>query len=68
MTKQKRNFPRVFAETADGVAIRANGREGATLLKLIERGALGLRAYDFAGGPPFRLAAYVHDLREMGPT
>jgi hypothetical protein len=62
----KRNFPRVLATTAEGAPIRATGREAATLLKLAEKGATGLRAYDFPGGPPFRLGAYIHDLRRMG--
>lgn len=62
----KRNFPRVLAATSDGRTIKANGREGETLLRLVEKGARGVRAYDFPGGPPFRLGAYVHDLRRMG--
>jgi hypothetical protein len=66
MTKPKRNFPRVLAQTSDGIAIRAVGREGETLIKLTEKGTVGLRAYDFPGGPPFRLGAYVFDLRGMG--
>jgi hypothetical protein len=70
MTKLKRNFPRVLAKMATNpeTVIRVTGREAATLLKLAERGASGLRAYDFAGGPPFRLGAYIFDLRGMGLT
>ena len=45
---------------------RAVGREAETLPMLIQKGSTGLRAYDFAGGPPFGLGAYVHDLRRMG--
>jgi hypothetical protein len=68
MTKPRRNFPRVLAKMATNpeTVIRATGREAATLLKLVEKGTTGLRAYDFAGGPPFRLGAYVFDLRGMG--
>lgn len=68
MTKLKRNFPRVLARVTGegGLPIRANGRDGATLLKLVEKGSAGVRAYDFAGGPPFRLGAYVFDLRGLG--
>lgn len=66
MMHSRRNFPRVLAATSDGQPIHANGREGETLLRLVEKGARGLRAYDFPGGPPFRLGAYVHDLRRMG--
>lgn len=63
---RKPNFPRVVAELPDGTKIQANGREGETLLRLVEKGPRGLRAYDFPGGPPFRLSAYVFDLRGMG--
>jgi hypothetical protein len=61
-----RAFPKVLARLRDGTTIRAVGREGATLLMLADRGPRGVRAYDFAGGPPFRLGAYIHDLRRMG--
>jgi hypothetical protein len=64
--KQKRLFPQVLAETGDGEKIRVVGREAETLLRLVEKGERGLRAYDFPGGPPFRLGAYIHDLRGMG--
>ena len=39
------------------------GREAETLIKLVQYGPTGLTAYDFAGGPPFRLPAYVANLR-----
>ena len=42
-----------------GVEFRALGQEGRTLLLLHEKGALGVVAYDFRGGPPFRLLAYT---------
>lgn len=63
---RKPNYPRVTAELLDGSKIHANGREGETLLRLVEKGPHGLRAYDFPGGPPFRLSAYIFDLRGMG--
>ncbi len=62
----KRHFPRVVARFIDGTEIRAIGREGATLIMLIENGPRGVRAFDFAGGPAYRLSAYIHDLRRMG--
>jgi hypothetical protein len=65
MTVVKRSYPKVLAQTAAG-NVQAVGREGETLLMLVKAGPGGLRAYDFAGGPPFRLPAYVHDLRRMG--
>jgi hypothetical protein len=63
---RQRGWPRVIARTADGHPIVATGREAETLIRLVERGAQGVRAYDFPGGPPFRLAAYICDLRAMG--
>jgi hypothetical protein len=62
----KRAYPKVLARLAEGQIIRPPGREAETLLMLVQRGCHGVRAYDFAGGPPFRLGAYVHDLRRMG--
>lgn len=59
-------YPQVLASLPDGTKIQANGREGETLIRLVEKGQHGLRAYDFPGGPPFRLGAYVFDLRCMG--
>jgi Helix-turn-helix domain len=66
MDKPIRKFPRVCARAEDSRLILAVGREGETLVRLVEKGSKGLRAYDFAGGPPFRLSAYIHDLRGMG--
>lgn len=63
---ERRLYPKVLAETGASETLRVVGREAETLLGLVEKGEQGLRAYDFAGGPPFRLAAYVHDLRCMG--
>lgn len=65
MTRRKA-FPRVVARLSDGTPFVAVGREGETLMRLCEKGPRGLRAYDFAGGPPFRLPAYIHDLRRAG--
>jgi hypothetical protein len=62
----KRAYPKVLARLAEGQTIRAVGREAETLLMLVQKGSTGVRAYDFAGGPPFRLGAYVHDFRRMG--
>lgn len=59
----KRGFPKARARLADGSTFAVSGREAQTLILLAEKKARGLRAYDFPGGPPFRLSAYVHDLR-----
>jgi hypothetical protein len=61
----RRAFPKVLGQSESGL-IRAVGREAETLLMLVKAAPLGVRAYDFEGGPPFRLSAYVHDLRRMG--
>ncbi len=65
MIAVKRSYPKVLAQT-DAGPLQVVGREGETLLMLVKAGERGVRAYDFAGGPPFRLGAYVHDLRRMG--
>jgi len=62
----KRAYPKVLARMPEGQTIRAVGREAETLLMLVQKGTRGVRAYDFVGGPPFRLGAYIHDLRRMG--
>lgn len=59
----RRNYPKVRARLVDGSAIAVVGREAQTLILLTQKKERGLRAYDFAGGPPFRLAAYICDLR-----
>lgn len=46
----------------DGDKFTATGQEARTLLLLKEKGQVGLVAYDFKGGPPFRLPAYCHSL------
>jgi hypothetical protein len=43
----------------DGVPFATSGQEARTLILLREKGALGVVAYDFRGGPPFRLPAYT---------
>ena len=46
----------------DGLPFTTSGQEGRTLLLLHEKGTLGVVAYDFRGGPPFRLPAYTWSL------
>lgn len=46
----------------DGDAFHVTGQEARTLLLLIEKGQQGVVAYDFEGGPPFRLPAYTWSL------
>tara|TARA_R110001606_G_scaffold267265_2_gene416139 strand:- start:264 stop:569 length:306 start_codon:yes stop_codon:yes gene_type:complete len=62
---RKRAFPVVTftSHAADILPGIVRGREAETLLKLVQHGPTGLTAYDFAGGPPFRLPAYVANLR-----
>ena len=43
----------------DGMPFTTSGQGGRTLLLLHEKGALGIVAYDFQGGPPLRLPAYT---------
>ncbi len=63
----RRAYPKIMARVLPaGEWISISGREAETLMGLRAKGARGLRAYDFAGGPPFRLGAYVHDLRRFG--
>lgn len=59
----RKNFPKVRARLTDGATFAVVGREAETLLLLAEKKERGLRAYDFRAGPPFRLSAYIHDLR-----
>ena len=46
----------------DGQPFTCSGQEGKTLLLLHKNGASGVVAYDFRGGPPFRLPAYCWSL------
>lgn len=63
---RKPRYPQVLACLPDDTKLRVVGREAETLIRLVEKGPRGLRAYDFPGGPPFRLGAYIFDLRCMG--
>lgn len=63
----RRAHPKIKARiTPEGEWISVCGREAETLVALCDKGPLGLRAFDFQGGPALRLAAYVHDLRKLG--
>jgi hypothetical protein len=64
----KRAYPKVVASVGDGLKIHVSGREAETLLMLVTSPFRRVEAYDFRGGPPFRLGAYVFDLRQMGLT
>lgn len=69
MTEKKtspRAVPRVIAEIVGGKRFRVVGRDAETLLLLIRRGERGVTAFDFPGGPAFRLGAYIFDLRAEG--
>jgi hypothetical protein len=50
----------------DGGQLAVSGRIAETLALLIQRGRKGVVAFDFPGGPAFRLAAYIHSLRKIG--
>ena len=55
--------PKVTARILpDGQPFTCRGQEAQTLLLLHQKGAAGVQAYDFRGGPPFRLPAYCHSL------
>ncbi|MEE2527198.1 hypothetical protein V0U79_12545 [Hyphobacterium sp. HN65] len=64
---RKRRYPRVLFRRPgrNGGMQQANGREGETLLLLVARGAKGITALDFTGGPAYRLSAYIKNLRDM---
>jgi hypothetical protein len=47
----------------DGKPFTVRGQEAATLALLLTKGSLGVTAFDFRGGPPFRLPAYCHTLK-----
>lgn len=53
----------VTARLAGGRLITVTGQEARTLRLLAERGGRGLAAWDTPSGPPWRLAAYVGELR-----
>ena len=52
-----------FRILPEGPMLAATGQEATTLLLLHKKGATGVVAYDFTGGPPFRLPAYVWSLK-----
>lgn len=54
---------KVRAQRADGTAFEVTGQEAHTLALLVEKGAAGVSAFDFRGGPPFRLPAYCFGLK-----
>ena len=62
---RKRAYPIVIFCLAanNNTPAMVRGRNAETLLMLHEKGLRGLTAYDFAGGPPFRLSGYVMVLR-----
>jgi hypothetical protein len=47
----------------DGQPFSVTGQEARTLLLLQQKATKGVVAYDFSGGPPFRLPAYVWSLK-----
>jgi hypothetical protein len=53
---------KVVARRCDGSLFIVTGQEARTLALLVEKGVQGVVAYDFQGGPPFRLPAYTHNL------
>ncbi len=65
---RRRAFPIVsFCLAAnDNAPLLVRGRNAETLLKLLECSQRGLTAYDFKGGPPYRLGAYIANLRGLG--
>ena len=50
----------------DGKPFETVGQEAKTLALLVAKGKTGVEAYDFQGGPPFRLPAYCHTLIRKG--
>ena len=50
----------------DGKPFETRGQEAKTLALLVTKGKAGVEAYDFRGGPPFRLPAYCHSLIRKG--
>jgi hypothetical protein len=63
MTKRSRMVVEAQVQHADAQRrITVNGKEAETLVALV-RQKPGVSGWDFPGGPPYRLGAYVHDLR-----
>lgn len=65
---RKRQIPRVKFSAPDlSPTIQyICGRAAETLLLLARRGPEGVVAFDFPGGPAFRLSAYIKQLRDIG--
>lgn len=65
---RKRLYPKLKYRLTGrpGSACRICGRDAETLIMLAQCGDKGVTAYDFAGGPPYRLSAYVKNLRDTG--
>lgn len=62
-----RGFPKITTMRLPGRhCLNLAGRQAFTMIMLVEKGTQGLRVYDFPGGPPYRLAAYVCELRKKG--
>lgn len=67
---RERALPVVIARIGSGDearTIRVVGREAETLLALVSR-PVGIDVLCMPGGPAYRLAAYVADLRRLGLT
>ena len=55
------------ARLPGGAIVTVRGQEARTLLLLVAKGSAGIVAFDFRGGPPFRLPAYTWALgRKFG--
>lgn len=62
-----RAYPKIKARRLpDGPWLLVSGREAETVILAADRKARGVRALDFPGGPAYRLAAYIFDLKAMG--
>ena len=54
---------KLTAQRPDGSTFNVKGQEAHTLALLVGKGAVGVTAFDFRGGPAFRLAAYCFTLK-----
>ena len=63
---RKRGYPIVRYCIAGSLGAERviRGRPAETLLELHKRGEKGVVAFDFKGGPAYRLASYVHLLKK----
>ena len=57
-----KHFTIIARRIPGGEPFTARGQEARTLALLIDKGNAGVVAYDFCGGPPFRLPAYTWSL------